>query len=760
MEAFIIYLVKASGLLALFFIAYYTLLRKVTFFTSNRLFLLAGLLTATLLPLLVYTKIVWITPEPAVAMQQVDIGALSASNSQPAQVKLMPEQVFTINWFYVAIGIYFTGILFFMGSFIADLFNVVKILRGKMVIKKDGFKLIDSSTIQSPFSFFNYIVYNSAILSSEELNAIICHEKVHSGQKHSLDVILVQMFCITFWFNPLAWLYKKAISQNLEFIADAEATKQVADKKAYQKTLLKITVQAENIPITNHFYQSLIKKRIVMLNKQHSKKRNAALYALVVPALVAFVLLFQVEVVAQEKETKEETKTSYLVSSTFSESVVITNKTTDDEIKKSTEKFKSAFADADVNIDNVKRNKAGEIIAITVKIKNKNTTYSSVYEIPKGPAISAFKIELVSTNNEPPVVNFIPFNKNVAANKFEAAMKNADSVTVTASSDSGDGQPSTIKYSINTFKTNGKDGLIIINGVRQKAGSTIDIPFGDEIDDMKILKDKADLAAYGFDGENGVIIITTKRSVGIKQPDAENWLKYQMAKMSADRLPATFNGTPPPRNYDIKLSDNLKNKQVGQPYYLTVSNTYKTSGPEDNIKNIIESTSIDYKKAYLKINGEEATAEELASLNPRKIASIIQMQGTSDAVKEYGSKAINGAIIIETTSYKSGTKSLITKDKNAKFEPKDDGNTGFLIHKKSQKYDLKFYAETLKGMGIKLKYSGLEHNKEGEITSIKIELVDTKTGAKTSGSYSNTNGKGIQDVFVGRRNGELAVNAQ
>jgi hypothetical protein len=256
MEAIIIYLVKASGLLALFLLAYYALLRNITFFTSNRFFLLFGLFTAALLPLLVYTKTVWVTPEPVIAMQLVDINSLiSAQNTYPNT----PEPEFIFNWYYIAIGVYIVGLIFFSSSFLVNLYNVFKILRNKTVVNEDGFELIDSSTIKSPFSFFNYIVYNSEALSSEDLNAIICHEKVHSRQMHSVDIVLAQLACIAFWFNPLIWLYKRAISQNLEFIADAEATKQVTDKKAYQKTLLKITVQAEHIAITNHFYQSLIK---------------------------------------------------------------------------------------------------------------------------------------------------------------------------------------------------------------------------------------------------------------------------------------------------------------------------------------------------------------------------------------------------------------------------------------------------------------------------------------------------------------------
>jgi hypothetical protein len=97
-------------------------------------------------------------------------------------------------------------------------------------------------------------------------------------------------------------LYKKAIIQNLEYIADKKAMSQIEDKKEYQRALLKVVTHQNSISITNQFYQSLIKKRIVMLNKNQSHKRNSLKYALIIPALIGFVVLFQIETIAQEKE--------------------------------------------------------------------------------------------------------------------------------------------------------------------------------------------------------------------------------------------------------------------------------------------------------------------------------------------------------------------------------------------------------------------------------------------------------------------------
>jgi len=307
METLFLFIAKSSGLIALFFIAYYFLLRKETFFTANRWFLLMGLFTSVILPWIVFTTIVWVEP--------------TANNLDWSNVPIMPiqKESLEINWNYVMLAIYSIGLLILIIKFAIDFYSLNSVLKGKNAQQQADFKFIDTTENIAPFSYFNTIVYNSSLYSESEMESILEHEKVHSEQYHTIDVLITRIFCILFWFNPFIWLYKKAILQNLEFIADSEAAKKISDKKAYQLTLLKITTHENCVVLTNHFYQSLIKKRIVMLNTNQSKKWNSWKYTLVIPALVAFVLLFQVEVIAQEKSAPKEDnkaeKTSDITSS-------------------------------------------------------------------------------------------------------------------------------------------------------------------------------------------------------------------------------------------------------------------------------------------------------------------------------------------------------------------------------------------------------------------------------------------------------------
>ena len=384
MEVLFIYIAKSSGLVVLFYCAYYFLLRKETFFNSNRWFLLAGLATSLVLPFLVYTKIIWIDPIPVSTVNNYPHGLIS---------QVVQQESFEINWIYVLLSIYCIGFLALIIKFALDFYSLNSVLKGKKIYQQADFKFVDVSENIAPFSYFDYIVYNSSMYTASELENIIEHEKVHSDQNHTIDVLISRVFCVLFWFNPIIWLYKKAILQNLEFIADNEAAKKISDKKAYQYTLLKITTHESCVAITNHFYQSLIKKRIVMLNKNQSKKRNYWKYYAILPALVAFVLLFQIKTIAQEKKEAQEISESPNSVDVYK----IKTTTSDQELKVMTEKLKQNH-NVDIVISDVKRNDKNELTAIKVDIQ-KGTGEDQTIQIEGNEPIKSCGIIITTENN-------------------------------------------------------------------------------------------------------------------------------------------------------------------------------------------------------------------------------------------------------------------------------------------------------------------------------------------------------------------------
>jgi hypothetical protein len=171
--------------------------------------------------------------------------------------------------------------------------------------------------------------------------------------------------CIAFWMNPLIWLYKKELQQNLEFIADKEAQKNAICEINYQKLLLKTTLSNQQLAFANNFYNSLIKKRIIMLNRSKSNQINAYKYALVIPILLLFVFNFNTQIIAQTKTPQPDKVTIGQNILTY----VITKDTKDKQL----ESIKDKMAEQDVTLvyNNVSRNFNKEITAIRIEYDSK-----------------------------------------------------------------------------------------------------------------------------------------------------------------------------------------------------------------------------------------------------------------------------------------------------------------------------------------------------------------------------------------------------
>jgi len=533
MEALYLYIAKSAGLVILFYCAYYFLLRKETFFTTNRWFLLTGLITSAVLPLVSYTKVIWINASPI-------------SNLNPQEIPFQPikNEVHEINWIYVISLIYGVGFLILLIKFALDFYSLQSILKGKKIHQQADFKFIDTNENIAPFSYFEYIVYNSSMYTDTELQNIIEHEKVHSDQNHTIDVLLSRAFCLLFWFNPIIWIYKKAIVQNLEFIADKEAAKKLSDKKSYQYTLLKITTHESCVAITNHFYQSLIKKRIVMLNKNQSKKRNSWKYYVVIPALVAFVLVFQVETIAKEKQQIVQSGNGEIKSLDVYK---IKKTSTDADLKEIKEKLKSIH-NVDFQASEIKRNAQNQLISIKIDIKNGKQTAQSIQtsgneaikdfgilvttdengikkigiqttseqtnsstKTTKQPkvAISNELKNKIETNADTHSSTSTKTNNNISTNISTFVTTNTNSNASTKVVTTNNGSNVTVYSSTN--KTPLGSQLIIIDGEEMPAGFDIEDIDNGKVKSVSVYNGTNALAKYGDKGANGVIEIETRK---------------------------------------------------------------------------------------------------------------------------------------------------------------------------------------------------------------------------------------------------------
>jgi len=176
--------------------------------------------------------------------------------------------------------------------FIVRYFSFIRIRNRSKLISAGGIKIyqVDESII--PFSFGKSVFINSNLHTEGELREIVRHEFVHVRQNHTIDIIWAELLCIINWYNPFAWLLKRSIRQNLEFIADNKVVENGIDKKQYQYLLLKV-IGNNQYSIATKFNFSSLKKRIAMMNKTKSARLQVGRFLILVPVLAIILLAFR-----------------------------------------------------------------------------------------------------------------------------------------------------------------------------------------------------------------------------------------------------------------------------------------------------------------------------------------------------------------------------------------------------------------------------------------------------------------------------------
>ena len=242
------YVVLANGLLAVVSIAYYVLLRRETFFGTNRLALWLGLTASLVLPLVELPD--W-RPQPVRAVMQRTAQAIvpkvlpSPSLPQPDVTITFPNgrtyPAFSPrsagtgwSWRHGAVGLYAVVITLLLGRFGVRLRSLMRLIQQSAKERYDDFTLVRNDGVTSPFSFFGWVVLNPDYHTPDELEQILRHERVHVRAWHSVDMVGAELVSIVFWFNPVAYLFRQLVHQTLEFSADRAVLAEGIDAGAYQ----------------------------------------------------------------------------------------------------------------------------------------------------------------------------------------------------------------------------------------------------------------------------------------------------------------------------------------------------------------------------------------------------------------------------------------------------------------------------------------------------------------------------------------------
>jgi TonB family protein len=307
------YVVKTTLGLFLFYLLYKLIFKEEGILKFNRYYLLFSLIASFLLPLItlnfniapeVSTRL-FTTGYSAPSVQNGDMlpdNAITESNISDQPIidqpfvspvpvkapKTNPKHFFEIvSWAFIRL--YVLGILVLLFCFLYQLRQTLHLIRHSKGENFSKAKLIQHSLEIMPFSIFNYIIINKKHYCEKELQYVLLHEMEHINQKHSFDILLIELLKIVFWINPFVWIYEREIKQNHEYLADRGVLEQGIQTYEYQLILLNSSLSVPKYNIVNNFNKSYIKKRITMMTIKNGHKLSMWKLLLIIP--VIFVVL-------------------------------------------------------------------------------------------------------------------------------------------------------------------------------------------------------------------------------------------------------------------------------------------------------------------------------------------------------------------------------------------------------------------------------------------------------------------------------------
>ncbi|WP_242926741.1 M56 family metallopeptidase [Pontibacter vulgaris] len=586
MPTLLLYLLKVNIALVLFYLAYQLVLRKLTFYTLNRLFLVFGIVFSTVYPFIDLAGL-FAAHEPIVNAYMITIPAWAIA-AQPA------AQATPSDYWQLPVYLFWAGLIVMLVRFILQFVSLYKLHAASEPAKYKNIGFREVKSMSHAFSFWQTIYLNPAQHTPEELESILRHEMIHITGWHTLDVLLTELSTVFYWFNPGAWLIKKAVKENLEFIADQHVVDTGVDKREYQYLLLKV-VGATQPQIANQFNFPSLKQRIVMMNKKQSSKANQLKLLIVLPLVT--VLLFAFRSADTKALTAPKVATSVAPAFTppnQDESFIF--KLDEVEYYKDKAKWPEDYKDF------LKRNpgvqqvgwkfnnkKEYNLESIVIYLKNGET---EVYDYNKNPRIPAAEAKYGTLPNLPPP----PPPVRVESPAKQKNSPGASMIKAKGNATTNQQQNIPAAKTSFTITRSGQDSVIyFVDGKRMPAASI------KSIDPKRIVKVdvvKGEKAREMADGEavKGVVNITTTK-------DIRSDKNQKSASAEAKALP------------EGSLSKSLDTLPTNAVYIL---------------------------------DDKEVSMEKIKQLAPDDIKAVSILKNSEKMVQKYGPKASNGVIMVYT----------------------------------------------------------------------------------------------------------------
>jgi len=286
MDNLLLYLLEVSVVTILLYLCYVLFFSKDTFYLRNRIFLIGLLLLSIIIPLQNVFNIS--ATESSVETTNSIKNIILSGSSLEATIS---EKITSFDLNSILTWLYFLITGLFLLRIISSVAHTFMIIR-KGIIQNTKFpKVVLSEMEHPPFSFFPYIVIPKKTYESGDYLEILDHETAHIKQGHTFDLLFSELLIAFLWFNPVMWLIKRSIILNHEYLADNFSLQSSCNVKEYQYKLLNIPTSLMNVPLAHNF-SSLIKNRIVMINKKPTRNYATLKSLIILPVVAILFVMF------------------------------------------------------------------------------------------------------------------------------------------------------------------------------------------------------------------------------------------------------------------------------------------------------------------------------------------------------------------------------------------------------------------------------------------------------------------------------------
>ena len=527
METLLFYLLRISISAAVIYGCYKIFISKTTFYKANRTILLGVFALTLILPLFSISlpEINWFRqPETEITDLSL-LENVTVDNTTPATAPSKP-----VPWQNILMIAYLTGFIICLLRYAAGMVRMMHIIRSAEKVQlPEGNTLFVTGCDIAPFSWMKFIVISEKDFRDENTD-IIRHEQAHVAHRHSIDLTLVDMYCIAFWFNPIAWLLRNELRNVHEYQADAAVLENRNDYREYQLLLIRHCVGEHKFSAANNFEFNNLQKRIQMIMKTKSSNKMKWLYSsLIFSCLIAVTILSVSPLQAKTPQVvkvneKNTSATDNLKGKTDDikivkinsvdnpdvrvdeNDVVVLEKKIKKEGKTETVKInpvseKPLYIVDGMPVNNIDQINPNDIESISV-LKDKSATALYGEKGKNGVILITLKKPVKLNVTKDPVNTGVSNNQTEAKDTFSIRRK-----TITNSK--GEKQEVYIAKQ-NDFLQNPPLFLLDDKEITEKQMKNIAT---DDIESISVLKDKSATELYGEKGKNGVVIIHLKENV-------------------------------------------------------------------------------------------------------------------------------------------------------------------------------------------------------------------------------------------------------